>query len=295
MRWCERFERRWTRSRAPTELRPSSPAARTGCSSRDGSSKVHARPSSGHGALEPGDDGAPADPVPQVEPRSVSARCRASASGARRSGCPRPRPAPRPSASPGPRRPAGGRAPRTQAMARGLGVVDRRLIREYSICRSTMGWTARTVSAPTSDRPTWRTCPLFTRSVIAPTVSSIGTFGSTRAIVDWGDLALVDGGVARHGVGQDHRNRSSSCRNASATLGTQPIPIGTKLARSGTHPRRAARPSRGFGCRRKSTLRTTLSDTRTADLTAAPPGTLGALRVRAGSTPDRLARNGALA
>ena len=50
---------------------------------------------------------------------------------------------------------------------------------EYSICRSEIGctpWARRSVAAPTSERPIWRTCPAFTRSAIAPTVSSIGTF-----------------------------------------------------------------------------------------------------------------------
>ncbi len=47
-----------------------------------------------------------------------------------------------------------------------------------------MGWTAaalRIVSTPTSDRPMWRTKPAWTISAMAPTVSSIGTFGSRRA------------------------------------------------------------------------------------------------------------------
>ena len=59
-----------------------------------------------------------------------------------------------------------------------------RLISEYSICRAAMGWTAcarRIVCAPISDRPMWRTYPAWTISAMAPTVSSIGTRGSSRA------------------------------------------------------------------------------------------------------------------
>ena len=59
-----------------------------------------------------------------------------------------------------------------------------RLIREYSIWSAAIGWTAwarRMVSAPTSDRPMQRTYPARTMSAIAPTVSSIGTRGSSRA------------------------------------------------------------------------------------------------------------------
>ncbi len=59
-----------------------------------------------------------------------------------------------------------------------------REISEYSICRSQIGWTAaarRSVAAPTSDRPICRTYPACTRSAMAPTVSSIGTVGSSRA------------------------------------------------------------------------------------------------------------------
>ena len=55
---------------------------------------------------------------------------------------------------------------------------------EYSICRSTIGCVAaarRIVSAPTSERPMWRTHPASTHSAMAPTVSSIGTAGSRRA------------------------------------------------------------------------------------------------------------------
>ncbi len=55
---------------------------------------------------------------------------------------------------------------------------------EYSICRSAIGWTAwalRMVSAPTSDRPMCRTVPFSICSAMAPMVSSIGTFGSSRA------------------------------------------------------------------------------------------------------------------
>ncbi len=55
---------------------------------------------------------------------------------------------------------------------------------EYSIWRSLIGCTAaarRIVSAPTSESPMWRTCPAWTSSAMAPTVSSIGTSGSSRA------------------------------------------------------------------------------------------------------------------
>ena len=55
---------------------------------------------------------------------------------------------------------------------------------EYSIWTSQIGttaWARRMVAAPVSERPTWRTSPAFTDSAMAPTVSSIGTAGSTRA------------------------------------------------------------------------------------------------------------------
>ena len=67
--------------------------------------------------------------------------------------------------------------------SRTVGRISRsmlRLISEYSICSSAIGctaWARRMVSAPISDRPMWRTYPAFTRSAIAPTVSSIGTAG----------------------------------------------------------------------------------------------------------------------
>ena len=51
-------------------------------------------------------------------------------------------------------------------------------------CRAAIGWTAcarRTVAADISDTPMCRTYPAFTSSAIAPTVSSIGTAGSSRA------------------------------------------------------------------------------------------------------------------
>ena len=59
-----------------------------------------------------------------------------------------------------------------------------RLISEYSICSAAIGCTAcarRMVSAPTSDRPMCRTYPAWTISAMAPTVSSIGTCGSSLA------------------------------------------------------------------------------------------------------------------
>jgi len=59
-----------------------------------------------------------------------------------------------------------------------------RLISEYSICSAAIGWTAcarRMVSAPISDSPMWRTYPALTISAMAPTVSSIGTCGSSLA------------------------------------------------------------------------------------------------------------------
>ncbi len=49
-----------------------------------------------------------------------------------------------------------------------------RLRSEYSICRSQIGCTAaarRMVSAPTSDRPMWRTYPAWTISAMAQMVS----------------------------------------------------------------------------------------------------------------------------
>jgi hypothetical protein len=58
-----------------------------------------------------------------------------------------------------------------------------RVQREYSGCRAVIGWTLcarRTVAADASDRPRYFTFPAVTGSDIAPTVSSIGTFGSTR-------------------------------------------------------------------------------------------------------------------
>ena len=54
---------------------------------------------------------------------------------------------------------------------------------EYSVCSAEIGCTAtalRIVSAPASESPRWRTLPSCTSSAIAPTVSSIGTSGSTR-------------------------------------------------------------------------------------------------------------------
>ncbi|CAM5654447.1 hypothetical protein SVIOM74S_08842 [Streptomyces violarus] len=60
-----------------------------------------------------------------------------------------------------------------------------REMREYSIWRSEIGAVAaarRIVSAPTSLRPMCRTYPFSTSSAIAPTVSSIGTSGSRRAM-----------------------------------------------------------------------------------------------------------------
>lgn len=54
----------------------------------------------------------------------------------------------------------------------------------YSVSRAAIGWTAEalaTVSADASDSPMCRTKPPWTISAIAPTVSSIGTAGSTRA------------------------------------------------------------------------------------------------------------------
>ena len=59
-----------------------------------------------------------------------------------------------------------------------------RLISEYSICRAAMGCTACArliVFGPISDRPIYLTCPAATISAIAPTVSSIGTSGSSLA------------------------------------------------------------------------------------------------------------------
>ena len=55
--------------------------------------------------------------------------------------------------------------------------------REYSVCTAVMGWTAwarRIVSGAASLSPMWSTLPCSTSSAMAPTVSSIGTFGSTR-------------------------------------------------------------------------------------------------------------------
>ncbi len=54
----------------------------------------------------------------------------------------------------------------------------------YSTSSATIGCTALarpTVAADASESPTWRTYPAWTISAIAPTVSSIGTAGSTRA------------------------------------------------------------------------------------------------------------------
>ena len=54
---------------------------------------------------------------------------------------------------------------------------------EYSDCSAVIGctaWARRIVSAPASDRPMWRILPSATSSASAPTVSSMGVFGSTR-------------------------------------------------------------------------------------------------------------------
>ena len=54
---------------------------------------------------------------------------------------------------------------------------------EYSLCTAAIGCTAcarRIVSGLASDRPSVRTLPSLTSAAIAPTVSSIGTSGSTR-------------------------------------------------------------------------------------------------------------------
>ena len=54
---------------------------------------------------------------------------------------------------------------------------------EYSDWSAEIGCTAcarRIVAADASDRPRWRTLPAVTSSAIAPTVSSIGVFASTR-------------------------------------------------------------------------------------------------------------------
>ncbi len=59
-----------------------------------------------------------------------------------------------------------------------------REISEYSICRSLTGCTAcarRIVAASTSESPTCRTYPASIISLTAPTVSSTGTSGSSRA------------------------------------------------------------------------------------------------------------------
>ena len=54
---------------------------------------------------------------------------------------------------------------------------------EYSVCSAEIGCTAcarRIVAGAASERPRKRTFPASTSSAIAPTVSSIGTDGSTR-------------------------------------------------------------------------------------------------------------------
>ncbi len=58
-----------------------------------------------------------------------------------------------------------------------------RLQSEYSDCSAAIGctlWARRMVSLPASDSPRKRTLPAATRSAMAPTVSSIGVFWSTR-------------------------------------------------------------------------------------------------------------------
>jgi hypothetical protein len=58
-----------------------------------------------------------------------------------------------------------------------------RLHREYSVCMAARGCTLmarRTVSTDGSDKPMCPTLPCFTRSAIAPTVSSIGVLGLCR-------------------------------------------------------------------------------------------------------------------
>ena len=54
---------------------------------------------------------------------------------------------------------------------------------EYSVWSAEIGWTAcarRMVAGAASESPSYRTFPARTSSAIAPTVSSMGTFGSTR-------------------------------------------------------------------------------------------------------------------
>ena len=57
-----------------------------------------------------------------------------------------------------------------------------RVHREYSLCRAVMGWilcARRRVCGLASDSPRKRTFPALTRSLMAPTVSSMGVFRST--------------------------------------------------------------------------------------------------------------------
>ena len=54
---------------------------------------------------------------------------------------------------------------------------------EYSDCSAVIGWVAlarRMVAAEAADNPMWRTFSSAMSSATAPTVSSIGVFGSTR-------------------------------------------------------------------------------------------------------------------
>jgi hypothetical protein len=58
-----------------------------------------------------------------------------------------------------------------------------RVHREYSVCSAATGctaWARRIVVEPASDSPMWRTLPSATSLARAPTVSSMGVFGSTR-------------------------------------------------------------------------------------------------------------------
>ncbi len=72
---------------------------------------------------------------------------------------------------------------------------------EYSVCSAVMGqvlWARRMVFAAASDRPRYLTLAAFPRgATIAPTVSSMGTLGSTAVLIEQVDLVDAEALQAR--------------------------------------------------------------------------------------------------
>jgi len=61
--------------------------------------------------------------------------------------------------------------------------ATKRVHKEYLVCTAVTGctvWARRIAARLASDSPMWRTLPSATNSASAPTVSSMGVFGSTR-------------------------------------------------------------------------------------------------------------------